>query len=115
MNREQRVPGVVAAAQHVAQLEPLELAGDLGGFDVELARQRVVALRVRQLREAAGVVELLAQRVVGLEPALHALHFVHHLARPLRVRPHAAFGHDVLQLTQPLGLPRYVKGSSRAR
>jgi len=53
VDREQCVPRVVAAAHHVAQLEPLELAGDLGGFGVELARQRVVALRVRQFREAA--------------------------------------------------------------
>src|ERR1051325_98792 len=36
--------------------EPLEFAGDLRRFGVELPRQRLVGLRVGQLGEAAGIV-----------------------------------------------------------
>src|SRR6266571_8862651 len=115
VDREQRVAGVVGPPQHVLQLERLELGSELLGLAVELVRQTVVAVGLGQLAQGLRVVQPLAQRVVGLEPALQLLHLLDHLPRPPLVGPDAAFRHGVLQLAQPLGLPFYVKGSSAAR
>src|SRR5438876_1027640 len=65
-----------------------------------------------RLVERARVLQPLAHGVVGLDPALELLDLLHYHPGLVRVGPHAALGHGVLQLGQPLRLPVYVKGSS---
>jgi hypothetical protein len=103
--------------EHVLKLECLELRRDGVRFLLELALQGEIQsrLRLEQLVELAGLLHALAQRVVGLEPALEGLHLLDYLPRPRLVGPHGAFRHGVLELAQPLGLSFYVKGSSAAR
>src|SRR2546426_4228009 len=61
---------------------------------------------------SARILQPLAHGVVGLDPALELLDLLHYHPGLVRVGPHAALGHGVLQLGQPLRLPVYVKGSS---
>ena len=124
MDGEQRVARVVGAAQHVLQLEGLELCGDTVGFLLEgpalehlghEARVLLVRLPRPQLEQRARVVDPLPDRVVRIDPALELFDLLHRLPRLLRVGPDAALGHGVLQLRQALSLSFYVKESSAAR
>ncbi len=117
MDGQQRVARVVGALEHVLELERLELRRDPLGLLLELTLQLQVHVRlgVGQLGELPRLVEPLAQRLVGLHPALQPLDFLHDLARPLGVGPQAGVGHGALQLPEPRELGIQVKESSAAR
>ena len=117
VNREEGVAAVVGAAEHVLELEGLELGLDLLGFRFEGPLQCQVDLRLgfQQLRQIAPLIHALAKIVVGLEPPLQRLDFLDRGARLLLVRPQSPIRHDVLELTEPASFPIDVKESSEVR
>ena len=113
MDREQGVPRIIGALQHVLQLERLETGGDLLRLRLERALEREidVGFGLEQLVQLAPLVHALPQRVIGLEPTLQRLDLGDGLPRPVGVGPEGAPRHDSLQLGQPGRLSIDVKGS----
>src|SRR5512135_2186811 len=114
MNVQQRVPGIIRPAQQVAELERLQLAGDLLGLVIQTTLQAEIdmTLRLHELGQFPGLVHPLPEGAVRLQPALQSLDLLDHLLGPVLIAPHAAVRHDPLELGEAGGLGSDVKASS---
>ena len=114
VDRQQRVADIIGTLQQVLQLERFELSRDRGRLRLEPALHFEVHMGVRlhELGQLAPLVHTLAQRVIGLEPALQSLGLLDDGARALRIGPQPAVRHGVLQLGEAARLAIHVKGSS---
>jgi hypothetical protein len=115
VDRDDRRPGVVFAAEQPLELRGVELA--LGGDQLlERLPARSLVVRLRgELEQHFRVVERADQRVVARHLALGAALLAQQLLRALAVVPQLRIRGLLLELGDPLADPREVKDAPGAR
>ena len=109
MYRQYRIPWVVLAAEHVAELKiPYPLL-HLPQFGVDLHRQRLVIRLLGQIQERLRVRERAVETVPPVDPFPACADHLHHLLRRDVVVPELRCFGLFLELADFFFLPVYVK------